>query len=573
MIKRLLSYLKKYLLAIISVLLFALINVIATLLIPVLIGKAIDKIIGFSDVDFTFVYLMIGYIVIAVITSNLFSYLYELIMSIICEKIVLNLRKEVFNKVLYLPLSYIDSNRHGDIVSIIVADIEQVSNGLLQGFKQLYRGIIMILATLIFMFVIKWEIALIVVLVTPISLFVAWFISKKSHDYFRRQAKINGELGGYILEMVTNQTNVKSLCYEKEAIKNFEALNNDLYEVGKNAQFISSTTNPSTRFVNGLVYALVGLVGAIYVVKNNDLFTVGMLSTFLTYANQYTKPFNEISGVISEIQAASASFKRVIKLLDLPNEVDDGKEEIVLPVDNITFDNVNFSYNESQTLITNFNLEINKGEKVAIVGPTGCGKTTLINLLLRYYDPNSGNIYIDNINTLDLKKASLRKAYGLVLQDTWLFRGSVKENIAYAKPNASLEEIKKVATLAHATGFIERLPQGYDTIISENSGLSQGEKQLIAIARLMMVQADMVILDEATSSIDTRTEEKIVDAFNYMMKGRTSFIIAHRLSTIQEADKIIVMKDGHIIEIGNHLELLKQNGFYAKLYKQGIVDN
>ncbi len=573
MIKQLFSYLKKYLFLIIFVLFLAIINVVATLLIPVLIGQAIDLIIGESNVIFDKIYPLLGEIALFIFIANLFGYLYEYIMAFICEKVVLNLRKDVFHKILYLPLSYIDSNRHGDIVSIVIADIEQVSNGLLQGFKQLYRGIIMIVATLIFMFVIKWEMALIVVVITPLSLFVAWFISKKSHDYFEKQAKINGELSGYILEMVTNQTNVKSLTYENQAVETFTKINNNLYDVGVNAQFISSLTNPSTRFINGLVYALVGLFGAIFVVKSPSAFSVGKLSSFLTYANQYTKPFNEISGVINEIQGAFASFKRVVRILNVSNEIDEGIKEIELPVDTVEFKNVNFAYSLDKPLITNFNLKIEKGEKVAIVGPTGCGKTTMINLLLRYYDPISGEIYIDNENTKNIKKANLRKAYGLVLQDTWIFKGTIKENIAYAKQNATLEEVETASKLAHAHSFISRLPQGYDTLISENSGLSQGEKQLIAIARLMMLEPDMVILDEATSSIDTRTEKKIVNAFNYMMKGRTSFIIAHRLSTIQEADKIIVMNDGHIIEVGNHQELLAKKGFYAKLYYQGIVDN
>ena len=572
MISKLFGYLKRYLFLIIIILLLALFNVIATLLIPILIGKVIDFTIGINQVDFGEINKNLIWIFVCVILGNVLGYLYEYLMSLICEKIVLNLRNEVFNKILHLPLAYIDSHRHGDIVSLIISDIEQVSNGLLQGFKQLYRGIIMIIATLLFMFIIKWEVALIVVLVTPLSLFVAWFISKKSHDYFTKQAKIKGELSGYILEMVSNQKNIKSFCYEEKAIERFKKINQELYDIGVNAQFISSTTNPSTRFVNGLVYALVGIVGAVNVVKDPINFSVGMLSSFLSYANQYTKPFNEISGVISEVQSAFASFKRVITILDVKDEIDEGTNSISLPVHHIQFDDVNFSYQENQPLITHFNLEINQGEKVAIVGPTGCGKTTMINLLLRYYDPNSGKIYIDDVNTLDIKKDNLRKAYGLVLQDTWIFKGTVRENIAYTKQDATLEEVIQAAKFAHAHSFIKRLSNGYDTIISANSGLSQGEKQLLSIARLMMLQPDMVILDEATSSIDTRTEKKIVDAFSHMMKGRTSFIIAHRLSTVQEADKIIVMKSGHIVEVGKHQELLAKNGFYAKLYHQGIVD-
>lgn len=572
MLSRLLKYLKKYIFVIVLILFLALVNVMATLLIPILIGNAVDYIIGYKAVYFEKIYPIMIQITICILVANVFGYLYEYMMSKLCEGIVITLRKETFTKILYLPLSYIDSHRQGDIVSVIISDIEQVSNGLLQGFKQLYRGILTIISTLIFMFIIRWQVALIVVLVTPLSLFVAWFISKKSHEYFVKQAKYKGELSGYILEMVTNQRNIKSLCYEEKAIEKFEKINKELYEVGINAQFVSSTTNPSTRFVNGLVYALVGIVGAVYLVKNPLEFGVGMLSSFLTYANQYTKPFNEISGVISEIQSALVSFKRVVNLLDEQNEVDNGTSTILLPVDTVEFKEVFFSYVPEVSLIENFTLTINRGEKVAIVGPTGCGKTTMINLLLRYYDPTNGGIYIDDENTLNISKANLRQTYGLVLQDTWIFKGTIKENIAYGKPNASLEEIIVASKLAHAHGFIKRLPKGYDTLISGNSGLSQGQKQLITIARLMMMNPDVVILDEATSSIDTRTEKKIVDAFNYVMKGRTSFIIAHRLATVQDADKIIVMNKGKIIEVGNHKELLAKDGFYTKLYRQGIVD-
>ena len=351
-------------------------------------------------------------------------------------------------------------------------------------------------------------------------------------------------------------------------------MNQELYDVGIHAQFVSSTTNPCTRFVNGLVYALVGIIGAILVIEDpTQLFTVGKLSSFLTYANQYTKPFNEISGVISEVQSAFASYKRVEDILAEANEIDEGIKHIELPVDSVEFRHVAFAYTPEKPLITDFNLTIEKGQKVAIVGPTGCGKTTMINLLLRYYDPVSGAIYIDGENTLHIQKENLRKTYGLVLQDTWIFKGTVFENIAYAKPDATKDEVIQAAKLAHADSFIRRLPQGYDTMINATSGLSQGEKQLITIARLMMMVPDVVILDEATSSIDTRTEKKIVDAFNYMMKGRTSFVIAHRLSTIREADMIIVMNQGNIVEVGNHQTLLAQKGFYEKLYHQGIVDN
>ena len=573
MLKKLFKRLNKYTFLIIVILVLAIINVMTTLAIPILIGEAVDLIVGVNDVDFEAIKPILGYIAICIVVSNLFGYLYEYLMSIVSEGFILDLRKETFNKLTYLPLSYIDNKRQGDLVSLLISDIEQVSNGLLQGFKQLYRGIIMIIATLGFMFYIKWQIALIVVGVTPLSLIVAAFISKKSHTYFTKQAKVKGILSGYVLEMVTNQKNVKSMCYEDRSIDEFKNINQDLYNVGVNAQFVSSTTNPSTRFVNGLVYALVGIVGAIFVIINPVGFQIGQLSSFLSYANQYTKPFNEISGVISEVQSAFASFKRVVTLLEEPNEVDEGTNEIVLPIDKVEFRHVEFSYVKEQQLITDFNLTIKQGQKVAIVGPTGCGKTTMINLLLRYYDPVSGGIYIDDVNTLDIKKNSLRKAYGLVLQDTWIFRGTVRENIAYAKPEATLEEVIEAAKLAHAHSFIKRLPNGYDTVISATSGLSQGEKQLITIARLMMTVPDVVILDEATSSIDTLTEQKIVEAFNYIMDGRTSFVIAHRLSTIQGADLIIVMNKGNIVEVGNHQELIKKNGFYTKLYNQGIVDN
>ncbi|MCM1513584.1 MAG: ABC transporter ATP-binding protein/permease [Anaeroplasma bactoclasticum] len=574
MLKHLWKRLNKYIGWIILILGLALINVMATLYIPVLVGDAVDHIVDKGVVHFEALYPILFQMAICIVVGNIFGYLYEYIMSFVSEGMVLDLRKETFSKITHLPLAYVDSHRHGDIVSLLISDIEQVSNGLLQGFKQLYRGVIMIVVTLVFMFVIKWEVALIVVLVTPLSLFVAAFISKKSHQYFVKQAKAKGILSGYILEMVTNQKKVKSLCYEEQAIQSFEKMNQELYDVGIHAQFVSSTTNPCTRFVNGLVYALVGIVGAILVIEDpTKLFTVGKLSSFLTYANQYTKPFNEISGVISEVQSAFASYKRVENVLSEPNEIDEGTQEIELPVDSVEFRHVAFSYTPEKPLITDFNLTIEKGQKVAIVGPTGCGKTTMINLLLRYYDPVSGGIYIDGENTLHIRKENLRKTYGLVLQDTWIFKGTVFENIAYAKPDATKDEVIQAAKLAHADSFIRRLPQGYDTMINATSGLSQGEKQLITIARLMMMVPDVVILDEATSSIDTRTEKKIVDAFNYMMNGRTSFVIAHRLSTIREADMIIVMNQGNIVEVGNHQTLLAQKGFYEKLYHQGIVDN
>lgn len=486
--------------------------------------------------------------------------------NIVSYKTIKDLRRDVFNKLNELPLKYIDSNSHGYIINGVINDIEIISDGLLQGFSQLFTGIITIVGTLIFMLTINYKIALLVVIITPLSLFTASTIAKACNSMFRKQSEVRGELTGYVEEMIGNQKVVKAFSYEDRAEENFEEINKKLYTYGQKAQFYSAITNPLTRFVNGIVYASVGIVGAITAINGN--LSIGNLSAFLSYANQYTKPFNEISGVITELQAAFTSASRVFKILDEKPEVPDKANAINLETaeGNVDINNLYFSYNENKPFIEDFNLKVNPGERIAIVGPTGCGKTTLINLLMRFYNIDSGEIKIDSINVEEITRKSTRGLYGMVLQDTWLFSGSVRDNIAYGKEDATLEEVIEAAKSAHAHKFIMRLPKGYDTILSEDSSLSQGQKQLLCIARVMLSKPPMLILDEATSSIDTRTEIYIQRAFNKLMEGRTSFIVAHRLSTIKEADLILVMKDGKIIEKGNHKDLLKQNGFYSNLY-------
>ena len=486
--------------------------------------------------------------------------------NIVSYKTIKDIRIEVFNKLNSLPLQYIDKNSHGSIINSVINDIEIVSDGLLQGFSQLFTGVITIVGTLAFMLSINIKIALLVVIITPISLFTASTIAKHCHSMFRKQSQVRGELTGYVEEMIGNQKVIKAFSYENRAEEGFEKINKRLYTYGQKAQFYSAITNPVTRFVNGIVYAVVGIVGAISAINGN--LSIGNLSAFLSYANQYTKPFNEISGVITELQAAFASASRVFKIIDEDEEVKDKDDAINLQscMGNVNINNLYFSYSEDKPLIEDFNLKVKPGDKIAIVGPTGCGKTTLINLLMRFYNIKSGEIKIDNINIDDITRSSTRGLYGMVLQDTWLFSGSVRDNIAYGKENATLEEVIEAAKAAHAHNFIMRLPNGYDTILNEDSSLSQGQKQLLCIARVMLSKPPMLILDEATSSIDTRTEIYIQKAFNKLMEGRTSFIVAHRLSTIREADLILVMKDGKIIEQGNHNELLNKNGFYANLY-------
>ena len=571
-VKRLLKFTKPYIGYLIMALICALFSVTFTLLGPVLIGKGIDLIIGPNNVDFNGILKIIVILMATIILGALFQWLMSLCTNIVTQKTVKDLRIASFNKINEVPLKYIDSNPHGDIINRVVSDIDLISDGLLQGFTQLFTGIVTIIGTLLFMLSINVSIALVVVLVTPLSLFVASFIAKKSHNSFKVQSATRGELSGYIEEILGNQKVVKAFSYEDEAEEKFKEINARLYESGVKSQFYSSLTNPSTRFVNGIVYAAVGVIGALLAIKGK--LTIGDISCFLSYANQYTKPFNEISGVVTELQTAFASAKRVFNLLDELPETPEDKDAISLVKADgyLEINNVNFSYSENKKLIENLNLKVKPGNRIAIVGPTGCGKTTIINLLMRFYDVTSGEIKVDNTNITHLTREGLRRNFGMVLQDTWLYSGTVKENIAYGKVDATDEEIIEAAKAAHAHNFIMRLPNGYDTLINDDgSNISQGQKQLLCIARVMLTKPPMLILDEATSNIDTRTEIYIQKAFDKMMEGRTSFIVAQRLSTIKEADLILVMNAGKIIEQGKHEELLAANGFYANLYNSQFV--
>lgn len=565
--KRLLSYITIHNKLLMISLLTAIINVFFTLLNPILIGDAIDFIIGKDNVDFQSILKIIGVLILSIILASLSQWIMTRCTNVITYKTVQSLREDVFNKINKVPLKYIDSHSHGDIMSRIINDIDQISTGLIQGFSQLFTGIITILGTLGIMIAINFKIALVVVLMTPLSLFVGGFIAKHSKAMFTEQSKIRGEITGYIQEMVGNQKLVKAFSYEDNSQEKFEEINSRLYTSGVKSQFFSSLTNPCTRFVNGIVYATVGIISAISAINGN--ISIGKISSFLNYANQYTKPFNEISSVITELQSALASAERVFEVLDEEDEIKDKENAIDLKEcdGNIEIKDVSFSYNPDVKLIENFNLSVKKGEKIAIVGPTGCGKTTLINLLMRFYNIDSGEIFISGHNINDITRKSSRAMFGMVLQETWLYSGTIKENIAYGKPDATDEEIIEAAKMAHAHEFITRLPNGYDTKISgDGNNISQGQKQLLCIARIMLTKPPMLILDEATSSIDTRTEIFIQNAFNKMMERRTSFIVAHRLSTIKEADLILVMNKGHIIEQGTHEELIEKNGFYANLY-------
>ena len=565
--KRLLSYITVHNKLLIISLLTAIINVFFTLLNPILIGDAIDFIIGKDNVDFQGILKIIGILILSIILASLSQWIMTRCTNVITYKTVAALREDVFNKINKVPLKYIDSHSHGDIMSRIINDIDQISTGLLQGFSQLFTGIITILGTLGIMIAINFKIALVVVLMTPLSILVGGFIAKSSKAMFTEQSKIRGEITGYTQEMIGNQKLVKAFSYENNSEEKFQEINSRLYTSGVKSQFFSSLTNPCTRFVNGIVYATVGIISAISAINGN--ISIGKISSFLNYANQYTKPFNEISSVITELQSALASAERVFEVLDEENEPLDKENAINLKEcnGNIEIKDVSFSYNPEVKLIENFNISVKKGEKIAIVGPTGCGKTTLINLLMRFYNINSGEIFISGYNINDITRKSSRAMFGMVLQETWLYSGTIKENIAYGKPDATDEEIIEAAKMAHAHEFITRLPNGYDTKISgDGNNISQGQKQLLCIARIMLTKPPMLILDEATSSIDTRTEIFIQNAFNKMMEGRTSFIVAHRLSTIKEADLILVMNKGHIIEQGTHEELIEKKGFYANLY-------
>lgn len=564
---RLLKFTKPYLGYFVCSLISAVVSVSFTLYAPILIGNAVDLIVAPGRVDFHGLVPILGKLALVVLGAAIFQWCMTFCTNLITYKTVRDLRVAVFNRLERVPLKYIDSHSHGDLISRIVNDVDSVSDGLLQGFSQLFTGIITILATLGFMVLIHPTISLVVVFITPLSLFVASFIAKKSFQSFRKQSSVRGELSGYVEEMVGNQKIVKAFSYENRAQQEFEEINQRLYESGVKSQFFSSLTNPSTRFVNGVVYAAVGIIGALTVIRGG--LTVGQLSSFLTYANQYTKPFNEISGVVTELQTAMASARRIFAVLDEKEEPQDLPNLTNLNTcsGKVQIEQVSFSYSSDRKLIDNLNVSANPGQRIAIVGPTGCGKTTIINLLMRFYDVNSGEIKVDNVPIRQMSRSGLRSLYGMVLQESWMFRGTVRDNIAYGKPDATDDEIIAAAKSAHAHSFIKRLPQGYDTIISEDGGnISQGQKQLLCIARVMLTKPPMLILDEATSSIDTRTELKIQDAFAKMMEGRTSFIVAHRLSTIREADLILVMKDGNIIEQGTHQELLAQNGFYSNLY-------
>lgn len=565
-LKRILEYTKPYLGYMILALLSACISVVFSLLTPVLIGNAIDNIIGVDQVFYNKIFSILIYLFCAIVISAIFQWFMTFCTNKITYNTVKDLRITAFNKLNKVPLRYIDSNSHGNIINSIVNDIDQISDGLIQGFAQLFTGVITILGTLVFMLSINVWIALAVVFLTPLSLFVASYISKHTYVKFKEQSQIRGELTGYIEEMIGNQKIVKTFSHEEESQEQFNIINEKLHECGVMAQFYSSMTNPCTRFVNGIVYAVVGIIGAIRVIKGG--LTIGQLSCFLSYANQYTKPFNEISGVVTELQSAFASAKRVFYIIDQEDEVSDANNMELTDCDgHIVLDHVYFSYKKDVSLIEDLNLNVKPGQTVAIVGPTGCGKSTIINLLMRFYDADKGQILVSGHNIKDMKRSNLRSFYGMVLQETWLFSGTVRDNIAYGKEDATEEEIIEAAKSAHAHSFIKRLPQGYDTIISEDGGnISQGQKQLLCIARVMLTKPPMLILDEATSNIDTRTEIRIQKAFAKMMEGRTSFVVAHRLSTIKEADTILVMKSGKIIEQGNHEELLEKNGFYANLY-------
>lgn len=568
-IKRVLRYLGKYRIFLILSLVMALVTVAGQLYIPILQGNAIDNIIGEGNVDFAAVMKIIITILVTMGIVALFQWIMNICNNKITYSIVHDIRRDAFNKLQRLPVRYADSHPTGEIVSKVIADVDQFADGLLMGFTQFFTGVMTILGTLIFMIVINWKITLVVVLVTPLSFFVASFVAKKTYRMFSLQSETRGEQTGFIDEMIGNEKVVQAYGHEDEALEKFDDINLRLQKWSLKATFFSSITNPATRFVNNVVYALVALSGAVSVVKNPLAFTVGRLSMFLSYANQYTKPFNEISGVVTELQNALACADRVLDLIEEEPLSPDADDVLVVNEGegHIRLEHVAFSYDKEKELIKDFNLDVKPGERVAIVGPTGCGKTTMINLLMRFYDVDSGSIKVEGKDIRDVTRKSLRSNYGMVLQETWLKSGTIKENIVTGRPDATDEEIIAAAKAAHAHGFIKRLPNGYDTVIGEDGGnLSQGQKQLLCIARVMLCLPPMLILDEATSSIDTRTEMKIQEAFAKMMNGRTCFIVAHRLSTIQSADIILVMKDGNVIEQGNHEELLAKGGFYSKLY-------
>ena len=572
LIKRLLHYVKPYRFLLFIAVISSLISVAASLLTPVLIGDAIDYIVGKDNVDFSAIMRYIGYLGITIAFATIFQWLLSWSTNKLSFSTVKDMREDLFDHIDKLPLKYIDSHAHGDLITRMGNDIEQISTGLLQGFSQLLNGLFTIFGTLIVMFIVNWLLALVVILITPVSLFVAAFIAKHTHDMFIKQATVQGKLSGFGEEMISNAKVVQAFSYGDDAEKYYAEVNQELYGYGYKAQFYSAMSNPCTRFVNGLVYAAVGITGALLAVSGGGLsiakISPGLLSTFRMYSNQYTKPFNEITGVITELQTAMASARRVFTVLDEPTESDDSLLPEIADCDGtVKLEDVSFGYTEDRILLQHINLNVKDGQKIAIVGPTGCGKTTLINLLMRYYDVTDGRILVSSHPVTEVKRDSLRKCFGMVLQETWLTGGTIKENIAYGRRDATDEEIIAAAKAANAHGFITKMRDGYDTVVSEGGdNLSQGQRQLLCIARIMLTHPPMLILDEATSSIDTRTEIKIQKAFGTMMQGRTSFIVAHRLSTIKEADLILVMNDGNIIEQGTHEDLLAKKGFYYNLY-------
>lgn len=564
---KVLRYIKGYRWYLIFSVILAVVTVALTLYIPVLVGNAIDCIVDAGNVDFEKIMPIILRIIISAACTALAQWVMSMCNNKITYHVSRDIRNEAIEKIERLPLNYLDTHPSGDTVSRVIADVDQFSDGLLMGFTQLFTGIITIIGTLGFMLSVNYIITLVVVLVTPLSLFVAKFIASKTYSLFKKQSEIRGEQTSFIEEMVENQKVVQAYNHEDENQKKFDEINNRLSKSSLKAIFFSSLTNPGTRFVNNIVYAGVALTGALMAITGN--LTVGNLTCFLSYANQYTKPFNEISGVVTELQNAIACAGRVFELIEEPSEIADNKNSVELgkAEGNVQLENVCFSYTNDKKLIENLNLTVKSGQRVAIVGPTGCGKTTLINLLMRFYDTVSGDIKVDGYEIKNITRKGLRKNYGMVLQETWLKAGTIRENIIMGNPKATDSEVIEAAKKSHAHSFIKRLPQGYDTIIGEDGGaLSQGQKQLLCITRIMLCLPPMLILDEATSSIDTRTELRIQEAFNKMMQGRTSFIVAHRLSTVKNADVLLVMKDGNIIEQGTHSELLKKGGFYSKLY-------
>lgn len=569
---KVLRYIKRYWGYLGCSIVLAAVTVALTLYVPILIGQAVDLIVAAGQVDFAGIFIILKKMAIIILLTAAAQWIMNACNNKITYNVIRDIRTEAFEKILRLPLKYVDGHSYGEIVSRVIADVDQFADGLLMGFTQLFTGIVTIFGTLLFMLTISVKITIAVVVLTPISLFVASYIAKKTFSMFKLQSETRGEQTAFIEEMVGNQKVVQAFSHEDEALEQFDEINEQLQKYSLRAIFFSSLTNPATRFVNSLVYATVGVVGAFMAISGG--ISVGQLSSLLSYANQYTKPFNEISGVITELQNALACAGRVLELIEEEAEIPDALDAIELETadGSVELEHVYFSYTADRKLIEDFNLSVKPGQRIAIVGPTGCGKTTLINLLMRFYDVNSGTIFVGGVPMQSLTRKSLRDNYGMVLQETWLRSGTIRDNIAMGKPDATDEEIIAAAKASHAHSFIKRLPEGYHTVISEDGGnLSQGQKQLLCIARVMLCLPPMLILDEATSSIDTRTEMRIQKAFARMMQGRTSFIVAHRLSTIREADVILVMKDGSIIEQGNHEELLAKGGFYANLYNSQFV--